>query len=300
MAQDKARSALEPFLALTKSATSPRAAVDLVTQATSHPNTYVFAELLETPQIQNLSQSPDHAPYLKLLEIFSYGTYATYSASATGLPPLNDAQTLKLRQLSLLTLAQDPRNVTYAALQEKLGLPDTRAVEDLVISAIYAGLIDAQLDPRNRTVHIFSISPLRDLSPGSIPRLLNTLREWSDRCTPTLQGLESEIELIKQAAQKRHATEKARAALQAKLIDEERNSINNNLPRPPRQGMFLGKALSGMRSQRFIGKRGSGSLDTGADDDELMDIDEEEQQQPGDDGDGGGTATKKRANRRKM
>ena len=48
MEQTKALNALEPFLALSKSATSPRAASDLVVQATSAPNTYVFAELLRS------------------------------------------------------------------------------------------------------------------------------------------------------------------------------------------------------------------------------------------------------------
>ena len=71
MEQTRALNALEPFIVLSKSATSPRAAVDLITQATSAPNTYVFAELLQTPNIQALRDAPEHAKYLTLLEIFS-------------------------------------------------------------------------------------------------------------------------------------------------------------------------------------------------------------------------------------
>lgn len=78
MEQTRALNALEPFLALSKSANSPRAAADLVTQATSAPHTYVFAELLQTPNIQALRQSSEYAPYLTLLEIFSWGTCADY------------------------------------------------------------------------------------------------------------------------------------------------------------------------------------------------------------------------------
>src|ERR1700760_3139667 len=81
MEQLKAMNALEPFVLLSKSATSPRGAADLITQATSSPNTYVFAELLQTPNIQALRQSQDYAPYLTLLEIFSWGTYADYKGS---------------------------------------------------------------------------------------------------------------------------------------------------------------------------------------------------------------------------
>lgn len=79
MEQTRALNALEPFLALSKSATSPRAAADLVTQATSAQNTYVFAELLQTRNIQNLRESSDYSSYLTLLEIFSWGTWADYN-----------------------------------------------------------------------------------------------------------------------------------------------------------------------------------------------------------------------------
>jgi COP9 signalosome complex subunit 7 len=78
MEQQRAINALESFLALSKSANSPRAAADLVTQATSHPQTYVFAELLHTPNIQALKTSPEYANYHNLLEIFAWGTWADY------------------------------------------------------------------------------------------------------------------------------------------------------------------------------------------------------------------------------
>lgn len=78
MEQTKALNALEPFLALSKSATAPRAASDLIIQATTAPNTYIFAELLQAPNIQNLRTSEEYAPYLTLLEIFAWGTWADY------------------------------------------------------------------------------------------------------------------------------------------------------------------------------------------------------------------------------
>ena len=79
-AQQKALSALETYLALSKSATSPRTAVDLVAQATSHPQTFVFAELLETPNVQALrNAAPEQAAYFTLLEIFAWGTWGDYS-----------------------------------------------------------------------------------------------------------------------------------------------------------------------------------------------------------------------------
>lgn len=78
MEQQRAINALEPFLALSKSATSARAAADLITKATSAPNTYVFAELLHTPNVAALRDSSDFASYYKLLEVFAWGTWTDY------------------------------------------------------------------------------------------------------------------------------------------------------------------------------------------------------------------------------
>jgi len=82
MEQTRAINALAPFLALSKSASSPRAAADLVMQATSAQNTYVFAELLETQAMQKLRQDEQNASYYKLLEIFSWGTWQDYQGTA--------------------------------------------------------------------------------------------------------------------------------------------------------------------------------------------------------------------------
>lgn len=78
MDQSKAINALAPFIALAKSANSPRAAADLVHQATSSPNTYVFAELLQQPNIQALASNEQYASSLTLLQTFAWGTWESY------------------------------------------------------------------------------------------------------------------------------------------------------------------------------------------------------------------------------
>lgn len=79
MEQLRAIHALTPYLALSKSATSPRAAADLVTRATNAPHTYVFAELLQTPQVQALASNPEFRQFYQLLEIFAWGTIMNYN-----------------------------------------------------------------------------------------------------------------------------------------------------------------------------------------------------------------------------
>jgi COP9 signalosome complex subunit 7 len=201
---------LKPFLALSKSATSPRAAADLIERATSAQSTFIFTELLQSPQIQALSSDSDFLPHLNLLRIFSYGTYETY-LSGTGLPPLNDAQTLKLRQLSLLSLASDRSNLTYERLQQSLRLSSAQQLESLVTTAIYAGLIHAKLDPARQKVQVTSVAPLRDLSPGAVPQMISVLRAWSDRCSELLVGLDKHVADAQKTATARTKEEKAAA-----------------------------------------------------------------------------------------
>lgn len=84
----RALEALQPFihLARSNSAGSPRFIANLITNATSSTQTYVFAELLELPTVQAL-RSPDTPAefkgYLKLLEIFAWGTWQEYQSKIT-------------------------------------------------------------------------------------------------------------------------------------------------------------------------------------------------------------------------
>ncbi|KAK4136661.1 hypothetical protein BT67DRAFT_460750 [Trichocladium antarcticum] len=232
MEQTKALNALEPFLALSKSATSPRAAADLITRATSAPNTYIFTELLQTPQVQALASSDEYAPYLTLLQIFSYGTYSSYT-STTGLPALSDAQRLKLRQLALLTLARKDDDTPddasspalgYAALQQALGLPSRQALEELVISAIYAGLVKAQLNPKDSLVQINSVAPLRDVAPTATGGLLSSLQSWAGRCDATLESLSCQMAQLRADADQRAARAAARADEARRLVEIEQKA----------------------------------------------------------------------------
>ncbi|KAF3002574.1 hypothetical protein E8E13_008070 [Curvularia kusanoi] len=221
MEQTKALNALEPFLALSKSATAPRAAADLVVQATSAPNTYVFAELLQTPNIQNLRSSPEHAPYLTLLEIFAWGTWADYK-SRPELPKLSAQQHQKLLLLSLLPLSHSHATLTYTHLLSALDLPSPRALEELLTSAIYAGLLTATLDPARSLVSVTSIAPLRDLAPGSLPQLQSTLATWSQRCDAALADLEAQAEKVRaDAVEREKLRRKKERAVEVQLSDEK-------------------------------------------------------------------------------
>ncbi|EMC99078.1 hypothetical protein BAUCODRAFT_85161, partial [Baudoinia panamericana UAMH 10762] len=225
MDQSRALTALEPYLALAKSATSPRAAADLITQATSSANTYVFAELLQQPNVQALAGNEQYGGHHELLRIFAWGTWESYKATPT-LPPLSDAQTLKLRLLSLLTLAarkptaSGPSNLSYTTLCARLDLPSPADLEQLVTQAIYADLLTATLNPAAQIVVITSVAPLRDLGPGSIHAMIAELAAWSGRCDSVLGELEAEIAKVRADAKKRSVRE-AKARRQIEAVTDE-------------------------------------------------------------------------------
>ncbi|KAF5967755.1 ACOB [Fusarium coicis] len=275
MEQTKALNALEPFIALSKSATSPRAAADLVTRATSAPNTFLFSDLLQTPAIQNLADS-EFSSHLKLLQIFSHGTYYSYKTTE-GLPVLEEVQATKLRQLTLLSLVRDRRNLSYSALQEALDLPGAREVEALVISAVYAGLLHATLDPARAVVQVTSVAPLRGLAPGAIPDLAAALKKWSDRCTTTLEDLDLQIKEIRTTAAARQREQRLADEKLQQLINEQQEGMERKYDLP--------------NMTRDLGRRGFNKrsvMDTGnLVDNDSMDVDEAEEE-------------KKRANKRKL
>ncbi|KAK2808077.1 hypothetical protein FQN50_004995 [Emmonsiellopsis sp. PD_5] len=213
----RALEALQPYvhLAKTSSTSTPRYITDLINRATAAPNTFVFAELLETPAVQAL-RSPDtpdeYRAYFFLLEIFAWGTWEEYQ-STPNLPPLSDQQSEKLRLLSLLTLSTTHNPLTYAIAMKSLSLSNHAALESLVTKAIYSSLITARISPTTTPpiIHVTSTAPLRDVRPQTIPTMISILTEWQSRCGGVVGGIEAEIAKIKSDAEKRRAKEKDRA-----------------------------------------------------------------------------------------
>jgi len=255
------------------------------------------------------------------------------------LPPLNDAQKRKLRQLSLLSLARDSKHATesnltspvlgYSSLLVALGLSTPRELEDLVISTIYAGLIQAQLDPKHELVRISSVAPLRDVAPGqaatpngtdvgsAIGGLLSSLQTWAGRCEATLQHLEEQMSELRADADRRAAAAASWSQRMETLVEEEHKG--GGIPRNAKRDLLtlnaaksrLASASGGgsgsgasatqaavsdsrLNAMRLGNKRGSGQMDASGSsdvDDEAMDVDDD---------DPDNTDAKKRGNKRKL
>lgn len=114
------------------------------------------------------------------------------------LPSLNEAQITKLKQLTLVSLAQDSRVCTlrihirfphflmsyyehqilpYSRLLSVLEMPTIRELEDLIIDAIYLDIVRGKLDQREQQFEV-EYTMGRDLEPGKLEQLLVSLQNW--------------------------------------------------------------------------------------------------------------------------
>ncbi|KAL3464705.1 hypothetical protein BJX64DRAFT_88872 [Aspergillus heterothallicus] len=220
----RAIDALQPFIHLadSSSASSPRFVTNIITNATSSPHTYVFAELLERPSVQAL-RSPDTPAelqgYLTLLEIFAWGTWQDYRQNPN-LPALSGEQARKLRLLSLLSLASTIKPLTYDSVMTSLSLSAPSDLETLVTTAIYSSLITARLSPATNppTVNVTSVAALRDVKPTSLPSIISILTAWESRCGSVITDIEQEIAKIRLESARRRASEHTRMVVIEKTL----------------------------------------------------------------------------------
>ncbi|KAH9994438.1 hypothetical protein BJV77DRAFT_994701 [Russula vinacea] len=182
---------LEPFVLMSKSAKGA-AAAKLVQDAISAQGVYFFAELLDAPNVKELANSEQHQVYYALLEIFAYKTYQDYLQQKVALPELSQAQTTKLKHLSLLSYAMQQRVLPYSYLQANLDIPTIRQLEDLIIEAIYLDIIRGRLDQKEQQFEVeYTIG--RDVPHEAIAGILASLEQWSSTTETLLQTLDSKL-----------------------------------------------------------------------------------------------------------
>ncbi|SGY62907.1 BQ5605_C007g04752 [Microbotryum silenes-dioicae] len=180
----------QPFCLLAKSARGASAAA-LVAQATAAPGVYVFGELLAMPSIQDLATSEGHASSLELLKIFAYGTWSDYHQNRSSLPELGPVQEVKLRHLTIVSLAMQARVIAYSTLLSTLELDSIPKLEDLLIEGIYAGVFDGRLDQHRARIEITS-SIGRDVRSDPITEPVKATSDTS--LSPSAPTTEMEVD----------------------------------------------------------------------------------------------------------
>jgi len=217
---------LEPFLLMSKSAKGA-AAAKLIQDATSAPGVFVFGELLDAPNIQELADNEQYVSHLRLLQLFAYRTFQDYLKNKDMLPALNQAQITKLKHLSLVSLAMERRILSYADLLESLQMPTIRELEDLIIDAIYQDVIRGKLDQKEQQFEV-EYTMGRDLEPGKVESVLAALKAWADTTSSVLTALDSKLVSLASQAAARHREEeeyeKDLAATLKQVMEKQKDS----------------------------------------------------------------------------
>ncbi|XP_071945062.1 COP9 signalosome complex subunit 7b-like [Antedon mediterranea] len=181
---------LEQFLLLAKG-TKAGAMTALIMQVVEAPGVYVFGELLEMPNVQELAEGP-HKKFHNLLTLFAYGTYQDYKADPSNFPELSKQAISKLRHLTIVSIAAKCKRIPYTLLQQELDVNNLRELEDLFIETIYAGVIEGKLDQKNQQLEVdYAIG--RDMRQEAIVDIVNTLQQWCDGCETVLSNIEEQI-----------------------------------------------------------------------------------------------------------
>ncbi|TKY84561.1 hypothetical protein EX895_006463 [Sporisorium graminicola] len=252
-APSSSTSRLEPLLLVARS-TKPRgaAAASLVQQAIAAPGVFFFAELFDVAGVAELASSSDSASSsqlqiaYQLLCLFAYGTYSDYLhlVQSGAIPELSRDQIQKLRQLTLLSLAFQHKSLPYATLYGSLGVQssNSRELEDLIIEAIYAGLISGKLNELQTRFEVHHVqgrdfphpSILSQPALAALPSIASStgisqldsvftsLQNWQATTVSVLESLQARMDSTRSsAADSEHQRQQHRRALLHNLVEAQ-------------------------------------------------------------------------------
>jgi len=112
--------------------------------------------------------------------------------SKSNLPPLTAIQARKLKQLTIVSLSSESKIISYSVLQQQLEISELRELEDLIIDAIYQGIVQGSLDQRKQQLEIESAMG-RDLQPDALESMISTLTNWANQSDNLLKTIKEKI-----------------------------------------------------------------------------------------------------------
>ncbi|CAK9149395.1 unnamed protein product [Ilex paraguariensis] len=148
---------------------------NIIVEATSHPSLFAFSEILAVLNVLEL-QGTEHSVYLDMLRMFSHGTWSEYKSNAGRLPQLVPDQVLKLKQLTVLTLAETNKVLPYDVLVQELDVTNVRELEDFLINeCMYVGIVRGKLDQLQRCFELCEQKEVLDVASEAADSLLYML-----------------------------------------------------------------------------------------------------------------------------
>lgn len=192
---------MDQILSLYNSASqnmTPAIAEDLIRRAINAPKLYTFGEFYQLIRKKVDSepglQDPSVLAWLGLLVIFTYGTWQDYliEREAGRVPELDEAQTTKLKELTLASLASQTRRLHYSDICDVLDIERSQ-LESFLVDAIYSGLVTGKLDTKRQLLEVESVVG-RDVDERRVTEMDGVLDGWLERTAALLRDTESYID----------------------------------------------------------------------------------------------------------
>ncbi|EFJ46735.1 hypothetical protein VOLCADRAFT_81770 [Volvox carteri f. nagariensis] len=187
---------IQQYVLLAKGARG-RGLTEIIAKATADPGVFGFGELLDVPNIKEL-QGTDLSPHYALLQLFAFGTWSDYQANAGSFPQLLEQQVLKLKQLTVASLAASQKAsamvLPYSQLQASLQIGSVRELEDFLINhCFYTGVIIAgKLDQKQACLQVHDVLG-RDVRPEQLPDLIQRMARWIAAGDELLRAIEGRV-----------------------------------------------------------------------------------------------------------
>ncbi|VDM27695.1 unnamed protein product [Toxocara canis] len=211
---------VDVYLKSIREASSPDETSRCVCDAIGSEDLFAFGELLSEPKVMALKDSPQHAKFYKLLELFAYGTHSDVLSARSDLPELSDSMVQKLRQLTLLSMCTQSRCIAIKDAMEALHLENLHDLHSLFISAIYKGILQGRVNSEESTLEITSWKS-RDVTDEQLAEIREKLRQWIECCASAADSLRAIASNAENAI--------VEAAANEAKVEEEVNRVRKKL-----------------------------------------------------------------------
>jgi len=171
------------------------AAAGCIQQALRTPGLYTYGEILDHENAKAL-KGTQHEEWYNVLELFAFGSYEKFKKVGGGVkyPKLEEKELLKLKQLSMVSLAEKSSSkvLNYNEVMTQLDISSVRDLEDIIINCIYEGLIHGRLNQSKNQLEIEYVSG-RDISVAQISEMKGKLVAWLKQTQEIVTALDGRI-----------------------------------------------------------------------------------------------------------
>ncbi|KAF7000820.1 hypothetical protein CFC21_016626 [Triticum aestivum] len=160
--------------------------------------------------------------------MYCLSNYSLSVGNSSALPALLPDQARKLKQLSVLTLAESTKVLPYDQLMQELDVSNVRELEDFLINeCMYSGIVRGKLDQLRRCFEV-QFAAGRDLTHDQLTNMIETLSDWLGTSDNLLHQIQEKIKWADTTSEsnKKHQKEFEDRVEEAKKSVKKLNNVS--------------------------------------------------------------------------